>query len=252
MGDDYSRNVKSSRRSELTARKLAVYVVVGTLAVYLSTWVGPVAFYWSFQRQFAHAQERTALRRVPAAVASAPVAGWEYREVGGVELPFPPGQSAHWKNTGEYVQVVSEEGRMDYHRRSADFVRSLFRSEVEAVGGDAVPLPDAVSLLREIATVSPASYRFTASTGERGRYAALLLSKLRLWDDRPLRRFQLFERETPHGISVLAEFDDGSAKVLVVSSQATLIIVLDRGTPPAWKASPAPWLPTCTAGTRRT
>ncbi len=234
------------RKIRLTKPMLAVWVLVGATVVYFSSWIGPVAFYYRFQKPLqagTYSCHDGVIWSWPRAVATAASPGWDYQEHEGGILPIPPARFKGFKQKDWFVVGVCDEGEILYRRFPPAFLRELFCSELEKVDGVCSELPDEVTLLADIVRVNPDSYSFGWSLEERAIYAAQLLSKMRLWDDRPVHRMEIAERSEPPGTSVLVEYADGTAKIVATTTTGTLVIMLPIEAPPSWKASPAFWLP---------
>lgn len=229
-----------------TRRALAVCAVLGALFTYGSTWVGPAAFYLDFQRRIerhAVGAEGGILWSVPVAVALERPPAWEYRAAAGLLVPAPPGRLLRTERRGLLTTLHFEEGCVQYRRFPKGLVGDIFRVRLRELGGGAGELPGEVELLGQIAATHPDSFRMAWPTAERHRYAARVLSKLSLWHDQPVRRFEMCLRPSPRGTSILAEYEEGLATVLVVTDEYALVVVLPPGIPAEWKSSPALWFP---------
>jgi hypothetical protein len=223
-----------------------VWVVVCAVLLYFSSWIGPLAFYYRFQKPLQEGRFGVPNGIVwswPRAVALARTPAWDYRKHGRYLLPIPPGHFTGFRDEGFFTVAVCDEGEIRYRCFPPNFIRSLFRSELEKIGGEAMELPVDPILLAAIVRVNPNDYSFRWCAEERSLYTARILTKMRLFDDRPVRRMELAERPEPPGLSVLVDYEDATTKILTASADSTIIILLGPDTPGAWKASPAPWLP---------
>ena len=248
MDEQSSRNSATPKltfRSIPPWKSLVLYGCAGLLLIYVATWVGPIAFYYFFQSKFesgAIGFEGGVLRVTPTAVALESTPQWETIVHDGVSLPLPPGTVKAITHDEGFTKVTLAEGVVSYERHPPDFIPRLYAAELECIGGTVSAIPDAVTLTREIAETTPNQYRFGVSNKQRCAYAARMLTKMRLWRDRPVRRIELSERADPHALGVLLDYEGGDARVLVVSDTRTLLITIPAGAPASWKASPADWL----------
>lgn len=231
---------------------VALWIALGVVLVYSSTWVGPVTFYLSFQR-FLEGESAAGGRRIvwalPVAAADSaplPKAAVEYRQLGDLLVPLPSGAPTASERKDSHATVTYPEGRVRYDFFPERFVRDLYAEQLEAIGGkpgDAPETADEVKLLKAIMGTDPGAYRFGWGAAERSEYAARVLSKMRLLRDLPLRRLELSERAEPRAVVVLAEYESGEATVLAVTRRGSVVVQLSETAPEAWKASPALWFP---------
>ncbi len=232
------------RSKKTSVRTAALLCLAGALAAYAASWVGPFAFYHQFQKRFDDGRLGVpggVLRTFPiadAAEAPAP-AGCIVRD--GVRFPLPEGTLREFLPAGDVFVAVLDEGRVQYQRLPPDFVRTLYRNELEHIGDTPAPAADEIALFDAIARVTPAAFRFNWPAPARNAYAASLMTKLLLWEDRPVRA--MHAHDELHGRSVLVLYADGSAKCVTRTPQATLVIRMGTEAPARWKASARQWIP---------
>lgn len=223
---------------------LAAWILLGAVLIYLSTWVGPVAFYFYFQKKIEDGKiSDGVVWSSPQAVAMAATSGWSHRDHEGLRVPLPPGDLESFEAEGKLLIAKFAEGQVSYQRFPSGFISELYRSELERIGGELGPPVSDSALLRDIVTETPETYRFDWPAPERTRYAARVLCKMLLWVDRPVRRLAMTETRAPDRACVLAEYEDGSAKVLAVAGGGSLVVLLPKDAPAAWKESPGNWFP---------
>lgn len=215
--------------------------------IYLATWVGPVAFYWSFQRKVLAGDDGTSRGRLiwhlPREVPPALASDWTWHHDGASGFPLPAGSLTKVEREGEVVVVSHDDGLFRVQRFPPGFIRFLFEQELRQVGAAAegLVLSD-VAVLHEVLGEVPGRYEFTWSAGERHLYAARLLSKLLLFENRPVRRVEISTRAEPLISAALVEYSDGRAKVVRAGPSGVLVVLIPETAPSAWTASAGLWL----------
>lgn len=233
---------------------IALWLALGAALIAASTWVGPVSFYWCFERPFLRrtvAIEGGAICRRPVAVAEGRRAeAWECRKVGDLCVPVPPGDLESFEVRGLEARAKFEKAEVTYSVFPPGFVRELYAAELEAVGGRRGDreLPEEGALFRSIVETTPGLFRFGWSSAERSEYAARLTAKMRLLRDWPTKRLDAYERAEPRAVAILAEYASGETTVIALVPGGTLFANVSGEAPASWKASPALWIPGEAAG----
>ena len=223
--------------------RILLYLGLGAVAIYLSIWVGPVAFHLHFQGLMVAAREEvpglaiwTRAEEVPAVRA----AGWTFRKEDPVVIPVPPGAPKFSREDGTVVAAF-EEGTITYRHFPAGFLVSLVQKEAEVVGATVGETASDASVLRELLAETCENYEFGWPRARRSLYAARILSKMLLWEEKTLRQFQFASGEG--ALSVLAEYDSGAAAIVVAGDDGVLVVRVPEDGPASWKTSAADWLP---------
>jgi hypothetical protein len=251
--------VAAKSKSRESPGRIALYLLAGAIGIYLATWVGSVTFYLNFQRPLL-ARERGPLHTVlwlepQAGLCLQPQAGlgpveagggaWTSKVVDGILVPVPPGRLLEVMTEGEVIRLRLDEGEITISRYPVGFLAWLFREKLRCVAvNTADRLPDD-AVLEAVAGETLRKYCFGWSEVERQPYAARLLSKMSLWDLRPVTRFELARREG--ACAVLAEYESGEVRVVASNPGGALAALIPAGAPAAWKATPASWLEAGTA-----
>jgi hypothetical protein len=155
-------------------------------------------------------------------------------------IPVPPGRLIEVKAEGEVVRLRLEEGEIAISRYPVGFVSALFEERGRSVGMRPVDQVCDASVLEAVAKESLQEYRFGWSEDQRQPYAARLLSKMALWDLRPVKRFEMTRGEG--ACAVLVEYESGEVRVFAAHPGGSMAAVIPAGVPAAWKATPASWL----------
>ena len=223
--------------------KIAVYLGLGVVAIYLATWLGPVAFHLNFQGKMLAAREEvpglvvwTRPEEVPAVNAE----GWNVRKEGDFLIPVPPG-TPEFTRENETVVATFEEGVITYRRFPAGFVGNLIQKEAETVGAKIDATKSDISSLRDLLEETCENYEFGWSGSRRSLYAARILSKMLLWEEKALQKFQFASRSG--ALSVLTEYENGAAAIIVAEDDGVLVVRIPEESPASWKTSAADWLP---------
>lgn len=233
---------------------IVLWAAIGAVVIAGSTWVGPVSFYWCFERPFLRrtvAIEGGAIWRRPVAVAESRRAEvWECRQVGDLSVPVPPGDLESFEVRGLEARAKFDKAEVTYSAFPPGFVRELYASQLEAVGGRRgdVALPEEGALLKSIVETTPGLFRFGWGPQERAEYAARLTSKMRLLRDWPTKRLDVYERAEPRAVAILAEYASGETTVIALVPGGILFANVSGEAPASWKASPVPWIPGEAAG----
>ncbi len=224
-------------------RALILLAAGGGLCIWAAFWIGPLAFYYTFQKRFD--DESLYVRGgivgaypAPAAAAAESTCDWVVKD--GTSIPVPAGARCEIHRKDDVFVAVLPEGSIAYRRMPADFVRSLYLEELRETGAAPRGSVDERGILKDIIRTTPAQFRMRWPLAERSAYAARLLAKLRLWEDRPVGRVS--EHEAPDGAAVLVVYADGSAKAIVLRNDAALVISLPPESPAEWKISARQWL----------
>ncbi len=230
-------------RSKNSPVRIAVYVGLGVVVIYLGTWIGPLAFRSHFQGLMLAAREEvpglviwTRPEEVPAVKAE----GWTFRKEANFLIPVPPG-APEFTREDEAVVATFEEGTITYRHFPKGFVGSLLRKEAEVVGAQIDETASDISLLREILEETCENYELGWSGSRRSLYAARILSKMSLWEEKTLRQFQFASRKG--ALSVLAEYENGVTAIMVAEDDGVLVVRVPEDGPASWKTSAADWLP---------
>lgn len=234
-----------------SSQRLGLFLSLGAIAIYLSTWMGAVAFHVSFQQPLL-ALERGPGHGVlwlqPQPALPAGSEPWATETLEGFNVPIPPGRILEKRSEkttlGLQLEEVGASGEVKSHAvtielRPVGFLTSIHREKQQFLGvktGD--HLGDA-SVLEDLARGNLQTYRFGWNEEERSRYAALLLAKMSLWDTGPVTRFEFASRGSTR--AALVEKPSGEARVIVAGDKCVLIVTLPAGVPEAWK-NPASWL----------
>ena len=232
-----------SSQSQTSLVKIAIIVGLGAVAIYLATWLGPLAFHLQFQGRMVAAKKEVPGLVVwtrPDEVPAVRTGGWTFKMEGSFLIPVPPGTPKFTKEN-EAVIATFEEGTVTYRRFPKGFVGSLLRKEAEVLGAKIDETKSDITLLREILDETCENYDFGWSGARRSLYAARILSKMLIWEEKTLRHFQ-FATQTG-ALSVLAEYENGSASIMVVDDGGVLVVRVPEKAPASWKTSPANWLP---------
>lgn len=227
--------------------RIASYLAGGTIAVYLATWVGPLSFYWCFQKPLLAQEqgpEHSILWYEPtlvAAVDAIALEGWSRQERDGCEFPVPPGKLIDLRWANSTAQIKLEEGEVAVHCGDQNFLTSVFEEHLQSLGvlraGDAASGP---VVLEEIIGASLQDYDECDREHQRQRYAARLISKIALWDLRPVKRVELARSDNSR--AVLVEYAAGDVKVIIATDRRTIVVDIPPAAPAAWKASAASWM----------
>lgn len=239
---EHAGSPRSSRTKDSPV-KIALYVGLGAVAIYLGTWLGPLAFHLHFQGPMVAAREEvpglpiwTRPEEVPAVRAE----GWTFRKEGDFMIPVPQG-TPEFTREDEAVIATFEEGTITYRRFPAGFVVTLLRKEAEIVGAKVDETASDISILRDLLGETCENYEIAWSGSRRSLYAARILSKMLLWEEKSLRKFQFASQEG--ALSVLAEYESGAAAIMVAETNGVLVVRVPEDGPERWKISAADWLP---------
>ena len=232
-----------SSRSKDSPIKIALYVGLGAVAIYLATWIGPISFHLHFQGRMVAAREEVpglVIWSRPEEVPAVRAEGWTFRKEGDFLIPVPPG-TPEFTREDETVVATFEEGAITYRRFPKGFVGSLLQREAEVVGAKIDETASDISVLRELLEETCENYEFGWSKSRRSLYTARILSKMLLWEEKTLRQFQFASRKG--ALSILAEYENGAAAIMVAEDDGVLVIRVPREGPASWKISAADWLP---------
>ncbi len=224
-------------------RALILLAAGGGLCIWAASWIGPLAFYYTFQKRFD--DESLYVRggivgAYPAAAAAEAESACDCVVKDGTPIPVPAGARCEILRKDDMFVAMLPEGSIAYQRMPADFVRELYLEELGQTGAAPDAGVDERGILKDIIRTTPAQFRMRWPLAARNAYAARILAKLRLWEDKPVRRVS--EHEGPDGAAVLVEYADGSAKAITLAKNAALIICLPPGSPAEWKSSARQWL----------
>lgn len=228
-----------------SAGKIAFWLAAGALLIYLATWLGPVSFYFYFQTQFPGPEElgrESIFWRQPRLVPAVPAPGWRVHDEPGARFPLPPGAPEEIVQQGNVFVVRFPEGTFRVQMLPSGMVASLLLDELRTLGTRGETRPSEVAALHDVLHETPRHFRFSWNERQRTRYAARLLVKMLLWEDRPLRRFELAELEEQGVAGALVEYKSGEVKVISTGPEGTVIVLLGTELPATWKASPALWM----------
>ncbi|MBN1442294.1 MAG: hypothetical protein JXA90_06270, partial [Planctomycetes bacterium] len=213
MSDDHRL---TPQRPLLSPARWVLLAVAGGAGIYLATWIGPLSFYFSFQKKVladgARDVNRPVVWHIPREVAYRETRGWSYaRAEDGSGFPVPPcgqGDAApRVESDGGLHLVHLEEATLRCQRFPRGFLVYLFLKELEHLGGrDDRRLSDSL-ILHELLGEVPGRYEFTWSARDRSTYAARILSKMLLFESRPATRLEASTRLDPLRTAVLVEFD---------------------------------------------
>ncbi len=243
--EDLAEHSAGSKPSEAKTSpvKIVLYLALGAVALYLATWIGPVAFHLHFQGLMVAAREEvpglaiwTRAEEVPAVRA----VGWTSRKEDPVVIPVPPGAAKFTREDGAVVAAF-EEGTITYRHFPPGFLVSLVQKEAEVVGATIDTTASDRSILRELLDETCENYQFGWPGERRSLYAARILSKMLLWEEKTLRQFQFASGQG--ALSVLAEYKSGAAAILVAADDGVLVVRVPEEGPASWKTSAADWLP---------
>jgi hypothetical protein len=239
--------VASKTKVRESPARIALYLLAGAVSVYLATWAGAATFYIQFQRPLL-AREGGPLHTVlwhepqagQSAASEADDQAWASQIVEGNRVPLPPGRLVSAKNDGGAIRLRLEEGEVTISCYPAGFFVSLLREMSSNVGLKPGGASSDACVLEEVARETLGRYRFGWRESERQPYAARLLSKMSLWDLKPVKRFELARRDG--ACAVLVEYESGEARVVASSPGGALAAVIPADAPAAWKETPANWL----------
>jgi hypothetical protein len=227
-------------------KRVAVIVVLGAAAIWGSTWIGPAAFYFEFQKVILAQGEdpagRSVLWCVPEEVPAEPPSAWPLREVEGLKFRGPPGEPTKTERDGELRIVEFDRGKLMVQPFPPGLVRGLYSNELRTLGQDPPEIVAEGELFREVITEVPDRYEFAAPAAQRWRYAARLLTKMLLWEMKEVERARFCLHTSRDAAALLVEYACGEAKVFVSDPEGALVVLLEKGTPAEWRSSPALWL----------
>jgi hypothetical protein len=238
----------ASWKGRESPRRISLYLGAGTIAIYLATWADNLIFYVEFQRPLltqcggsAGCLLRTRARRVEKAGSES----WDLHEEQGVEapLPLPPGRLVKLTRVGDLCEAELPEGILTIQMFPAGCVAEILKAELESLGAPAARELTDAGALREIVEEDLGKYEFAWEEPRRRAYAARILAKMLLWENKPARRLELASRGEPPRAAALVEYETGGAKIIVVREAGDLVILVPPEAPAAWKASPASWIP---------
>ena len=221
--------------------RIAAYLGVGAVLIYIGTWSPALAFWWSFQRPVEAARPETPSvlwsRPYPSPPATTAPA-WQWLRVEDSDWLLPPGAVERPTLDGEDGRrlVAEVDGHQVVTRRfPRSFVTEMLASDLEHYGGS-VPLRTEVETLEAVASTTPDDYRLGASKEERAVYTAHLLGKMRLWDDSPHQKFA--SAQVDDDVAILVSYEDGSVKLLATRGEEVHVAFVTKGAPPAWSENP--------------
>ncbi len=249
MESERFRNQEDPFFSRPKPLALAFWAVFGAVAIFASTWVGPLAFYWSFERPFLRrivAVEGGAVSRRPVLLAETRAQEtWECRAVGDLCVPVPPGALESFEVEGLQAAAKCEGAEIGYSVFPPGLIRQTYLAQLEAVGGHPDPerLPGDAALLRDIFETTPGLFRFGWDARARSEYAARLTAKMRLVRDWPTVRFEIYEQPESETAAALVEYATGEVTAIAVVRGGTLVVGISGDVPDSWKSSPARWIP---------
>jgi hypothetical protein len=244
LENDTNRPAERARFSPLTWTLVAA---LGGVGIYLATWIGPISFYFSFQRpllaEAAGEKAPPLVFHVPRDVAPEKVAGWSYfGDDKGFGFPLPPGQLTSVNKVGEMYAVRLKEGSYEVQKFDPGFLVFLYHQELTVIGGRTQRGWTDETILTAVMREQPRRYELGWSARERAQYAAKLLCKMLVFENEAAVRVERASREDPAATAVLVEYEDGKAKIVRVDEQGVAVILLPPEAPDSWKISAAAWI----------
>ncbi len=234
-----------------SSQRLGLFLSMGAMAIYLSTWLGAVAFHVSFQQPLLALErgpDHGVLWLQPQPSLPAGSEPWAAETLEGIIVPIPPGrilEKRRDKTTlGLQLEEVGASGEVKSHAvtielRPVGFLTSIHREKQQFLGVKTIDQLGDASVLEELARGNLQTYRFGWNEEERSRYAALILAKMSLWNTDHVTRFELASRGSSR--AALVEKPSGEARIIVASDEFVRFVTLPAGVPEAWK-NPASWL----------
>lgn len=248
MGKEKSVSDRLGRFCRFPTRKeLYLTLALAIPLLCLAPWVGPLYFYYTFQRPLEKRPPNVPLQMKPEPVDPVFPTDWKYMSAGGVSLPVPSGELLRFEENRDGACAYLKEGVVTYKLLPRGFFGKVYLEERKALGLWVGLKPPEVDLVERIASTAPRDFRFSWSGARRLVYAAFILSKMRIWPDKPAVRFELCRKKShrigtfPLQVSILAEYRDGSATILVASAAASVVVTVSSGVPSDWRTSPAAW-----------
>jgi len=224
------------------------FALAGGLALWLSTWVGSVTFYWGFQRVLLAQGEdpgsRAMLWSTANEVSSCEHSSWPLHADGDVRFRLPPGEPLRVEALGSSRRVEVGEREFLVQSFPPGFIGTLFRKEMQLFGHalEARTLPGDVDLLAEIVERTPDDFEFGWGRDERDRYASHVLVKMLLFEPLEVSSTRLVRRASPAACACITRYRSGDCRVLTVDSQGSLVIAFGADAPAEWRENPGLWL----------
>ena len=234
--------MQSENSSRPSLVRPVILLVVLSAALYGATWVGPVAFLFAFQNRFEEG-DRTGIVWASATdispVEFVSVSDGEttrtVRESEGRHFPLPHGELLEFESHGTAAFATYQSGKISYGWFERNLVIKILDTEIEAVNAPPREGDDPVEWLERLSRVTPKDYEFDLPESERQGYAAKLLSKMLLWEERPVERFEWGKTADGQAAGVYTEYVDGTGMVVSLSSHGTLVVRFSDDAPEDWR-----------------
>ncbi len=212
-----------------------VLAVVGALVVYGVCWLPSVVFHVTFQDLITTGdigQRSGGMLNATVEEYRAPEGArpWSRLDFQDVSIPVPPGEVIERLEEGATLVVRYADGSVIIDRFRSDLLVGMILEELGRVGGKPSDLesvgllPEGPTALERISTVTPDEYSFGMETPKRNVYAALVCSKLRLWELDDIEVASIFGTGDSRGVFMRSP--EGSSKMVLSSPRGVFVYTI--------------------------